>query len=51
MSQGSLLILFTRPIAGAISAVAIFFFALPLLVPYWRRRRARAEAPAEAARR
>ena len=52
MSQGSLLILFTRPIAGGISAVALFFFALPLLTPYWRRRRhARAEEPAEAARR
>jgi putative tricarboxylic transport membrane protein len=51
MSQGSLLILFTRPIAGAISAVAIFFFALPLLTPYWRRRRADAEIPAASTRR
>jgi putative tricarboxylic transport membrane protein len=51
MSQGSLLILFTRPIAGAISAVAIFFFALPLLVPHWRRLRAPADAPVDAARR
>ena len=42
MSQGSLLILFERPISGVISAVALFFFALPLLhaVPA-----ARAEAP------
>jgi putative tricarboxylic transport membrane protein len=51
MSQGSLLILFTRPISGAITAVAVFFFALPLFVPYWRRRQARGEASAEAARR
>jgi putative tricarboxylic transport membrane protein len=50
MSQGSLLILFTRPIAGVISAVAVFFFVLPLFAPYWRRR-AQAEAPAPAARR
>src|SRR6266705_293441 len=39
MSQGSLLIFFTRPISGAISAVALFFFALPAITPYWRRRR------------
>ncbi len=51
MSQGSLLILFTRPIAGAITAVAVFFFALPLLVPYWRRWQARAEGPVEPPRR
>ena len=50
MSQGSLLILVTRPIAGVITAVAVFFFALPLLTPYWRRLRARVEAPAESAR-
>jgi putative tricarboxylic transport membrane protein len=36
MSQGSLAIFVTRPIAGAITAVAIFFFALPLLTA-WRR--------------
>jgi putative tricarboxylic transport membrane protein len=42
MSQGSLAILFTRPISGVISAVAIFFFALPIITPYWRRVRARA---------
>src|SRR5713101_2800521 len=41
MSQGSLAIFFTRPISGAISAVAVFFFALPLLTPYWRKWRAR----------
>jgi putative tricarboxylic transport membrane protein len=51
MSQGSLLILVTRPIAGVITAVAVFFFALPLLTPYWRRRRARIEPPVEPARR
>src|SRR5216684_1301335 len=39
MSQGSLLILFTRPISGAISAVALVFFSLPLLQPYLRRAR------------
>jgi putative tricarboxylic transport membrane protein len=42
MSQGSLLILFTRPISGVISAVAIFFFALPVITPYWRRLRGQA---------
>ena len=30
ISQGSLTIFFTRPIAGVITALAIFFFALPL---------------------
>jgi putative tricarboxylic transport membrane protein len=39
MSQGSLLILFERPISGAISAVAVLFFALPLLQRYLRRAR------------
>jgi putative tricarboxylic transport membrane protein len=37
MSQGSLSIFVTRPIAGAITAVAIFFFVLPVLTPWWRR--------------
>jgi putative tricarboxylic transport membrane protein len=41
MSQGSLAIFFTRPISGAISAVALFFFVLPLITPYWRRLRGR----------
>jgi putative tricarboxylic transport membrane protein len=45
MSQGSLSILFTRPIAGAISAVAVFFFVLPIVTPYWRRWRQRADGP------
>jgi putative tricarboxylic transport membrane protein len=49
MSQGSLLIFFTRPIAGAISAVALFFFVLPVITPWWRRLRGRpAGAPAAA---
>jgi hypothetical protein len=26
-----------RPIAGAITAVALFFFALPVLTSWWRR--------------
>jgi putative tricarboxylic transport membrane protein len=37
MSQGSLLIFFRRPIAGAITAVAILFYVLPA-VSLWRRR-------------
>jgi putative tricarboxylic transport membrane protein len=37
MSQGSPLIFVTRPIAGVITAVAIFFFVLPA-VNYWRHR-------------
>jgi putative tricarboxylic transport membrane protein len=45
MSQGSLLIFATRPIAAAITAVALFFFVLPLITPYWRQLRGRA-APA-----
>jgi len=39
MSQGSLAIFFTRPISGAISAVAVFFFILPVITPWWRRLR------------
>jgi putative tricarboxylic transport membrane protein len=45
MSQGSLAIFFTRPIAAVIMAAALFFFALPLFTPWWRRRHA-ALAPA-----
>ncbi len=48
MSQGSLAIFFTRPIAGVISAVALFFFALPVVTPYWRRWRPAARTPAAA---
>ena len=50
MSQGSLAIFFTRPIAGAITLVAIFFFLLPVITPWWRRLRgvpAAAPAPRE----
>jgi putative tricarboxylic transport membrane protein len=39
MSQGSLLIFFNRPIAGVITALAIVFFLLPVLTPWWRRLR------------
>jgi putative tricarboxylic transport membrane protein len=39
MSQGSLAIFVTRPIAGVITAVAVFFFVLPVLTPWWRRLR------------
>src|SRR5678815_3331119 len=48
MSQGSLLIFVSRPIAGVISAVALFFFALPIVTPYWRRWRPAARTPAAA---
>jgi putative tricarboxylic transport membrane protein len=37
MSQGSLAIFFARPISGVITAVAILFFLMPLLTPWWRR--------------
>ncbi|MEK7715838.1 MAG: tripartite tricarboxylate transporter permease [candidate division NC10 bacterium] len=50
MSQGSLAIFVTRPIAGAITALAVFFFVLPVLSPWWRRLRGRpggAPAPRE----
>ena len=39
MSQGSLAIFLTRPISGVITAVAIFFFVLPVLTPWWRKLR------------
>jgi putative tricarboxylic transport membrane protein len=38
MSQGSLTVFFTRPISGAITVLAIFFFALPALNPWLRKR-------------
>ena len=50
MSQGSLLILFQRPISGVISAVALLFFALPVINPYVRRARA-GKRPVEVATR
>ena len=47
MSQGSPAIFVTRPIAGAITALAVFFFVLPVLTPWWRRLRGRpVDAPA-----
>ena len=46
MSQGSLAIFFTRPIAAAITTVAIFFFLLPVITPWWRRLRGGPGAPA-----
>ena len=45
MSQGTPGIFVTRPIAGAITAVAIFFFVLPVLTPWWRRFHGSAPAP------
>ena len=39
MSQGSLAIFFNRPISGVITAVAIFFFILPVFTPWWRKMR------------
>src|SRR5437016_3241562 len=39
MSQGSLAIFVSRPISGVITAVAIFFFVLPVVTPWWRRLR------------
>jgi putative tricarboxylic transport membrane protein len=50
MSQGSLAIFLTRPIAGVLTALAVFFFVLPVLTPWWRRRR-RIPAAAPAPRR
>ena len=50
MSQGSLAIFFVRPISGLITALAIFFFVLPMLTPWWRKLRGkpqRSTAPAE----
>jgi len=39
MSQGSLAIFFTRPISGVIMFVAVLFFMLPVVTPWWRRLR------------
>lgn len=39
MSQGSLAIFFMRPISGVIMAVAILFFIMPIITPWWRRLR------------
>ena len=45
MSQGSLAIFVTRPIAGLINALALVFFLLPVLTPWWRRWRGGTAAP------
>jgi putative tricarboxylic transport membrane protein len=37
MSQGTLGIFFNRPISGAIMSVAVLFFLLPVITPWWRR--------------
>jgi putative tricarboxylic transport membrane protein len=46
MSQGSLAIFLTRPISGVITAVAIFFFIMPLLTAWRKMRRDSHRAPA-----
>jgi putative tricarboxylic transport membrane protein len=46
LSQGSLAIFFTRPIAGAITTLAIFFFILPIVTPWWRKLKS-APAPSD----
>jgi putative tricarboxylic transport membrane protein len=46
MSQGSLAIFFNRPIAGVINVVALLFFLLPVLTPWWRRLRGGGPTPA-----
>src|ERR671935_1584052 len=51
MSQGSLGVFFTRPIACVITLVALFFLVMPILTPWWRRLRGlppTSGAPAEA---
>jgi putative tricarboxylic transport membrane protein len=50
MSQGSLAIFITQPISGVITAVALLFFMMPIITPWWRRLRglpAAAPAPRE----
>jgi putative tricarboxylic transport membrane protein len=41
MSQGSLAIFVSRPLAGVITALALFFFVLPVLTPWWHALRGR----------
>ena len=48
MSQGSLSIFVMRPIAGVITALALFFFAMPV-ISAWRRRGGGVPAPAGSA--
>jgi hypothetical protein len=46
MSQGSLGIFVTRPIAGVITAAALFFLHMPVVTPWWRQLRGTAvESP------
>jgi putative tricarboxylic transport membrane protein len=39
ISQGSLAIFFNRPISGVITILALFFFAMPVVTPWWRKLR------------
>src|SRR5256714_10757065 len=51
MSQGSLAVFFSRPIACVITSVALFFPLMPVVTPWWRRLRGLPPtpgAPAEA---
>jgi putative tricarboxylic transport membrane protein len=50
MSQGSFAIFFTRPICAAITALALFFFFMPLATPLWRKLRSTAFGAAISAR-
>jgi putative tricarboxylic transport membrane protein len=49
MSQGSLGVFVSRPIAGAITALALFFLLMPVLTPWWRRFRGTSPLPPTAA--
>jgi putative tricarboxylic transport membrane protein len=50
MSQGSLAVFVTRPIAGTITALALFFLLMPALTPWWRRFRGAPHAPSSVVR-
>ena len=45
MSQGSFAIFFGSPIASALTLVALLFFMLPALTPWWRRARGSGPPP------
>jgi putative tricarboxylic transport membrane protein len=45
MSQGSLAVFVNRPIAGVITALALFFLIMPFLTPWWRRLRGASAVP------
>ena len=47
MSQGSLTIFLTRPISGVVTAVALFFFIMPVVTPWWRKMRGHRRASAQ----